>query len=72
MRTKTPNAKRIADQIAEMVTRGGDVSAYFTKKFTAARAGMLRGLDARAARLNISSQLHAKRVAKPRSRKKAG
>ena len=49
-----------ADQIAEMATRGEDISAYFTNKFTVVRPvrrvnvdltqGMLRELDARAAR----------------------
>ena len=49
-----------------MATRGEDVSAYFTNKFTVIRPvkrvnidltqGMLRKLDARAARLNISRQ----------------
>jgi hypothetical protein len=63
---KTSNPKRTADQIAEMATRGEDVSAYFTNKFTVVRPvrrvnvdlthGMLRELDARAARLNISRQ----------------
>jgi hypothetical protein len=55
-----------ADEIADMATRGEDVSAYFTNKFTVVRPvrrvnvdltqGMLRDLDARAARLNISRQ----------------
>jgi hypothetical protein len=55
-----------ADEIAEMATRGEDVSAYFSNKFTVVRPirrvnvdlteGMLRELDARAARLNISRQ----------------
>ena len=55
-----------ADKIAEMATRGEDISAYFTNKFTVVRPvrrvnvdlteGMLRELDARAARLNISRQ----------------
>jgi hypothetical protein len=80
-----------ADQIAEMATRGEDVSAYFTNKFTIVRPvrrvnvdlteGMLRELDARAARLNISRQaviktllgraLNEERSTKPRSKKKA-
>jgi hypothetical protein len=51
-------------QFAEMASRGDDVSAYFTNKFSAVRPaqvvnidltrGMLRELDARAARLNES------------------
>lgn len=54
------------EEIAEMASRGEDVSAYFTSKFTAVRPvhrvnvdltqGMLRELDERAARLNISRQ----------------
>ena len=59
--------KMSADEIAEKASRGEDVSTYFTNKFTVVRpvrrvnvdltAGMLRQLDERAARLNIS--LHA-------------
>jgi hypothetical protein len=80
-----------ADQIAEMAMRGEDISAYFTNEFTVLRRvrrvsvdlthGMLRELDARAARLNISRQaviktllgwaLNEERTTKPRSRKKA-
>ena len=64
-----PKASRkppTADEIAEKASRGEDVSAYFTNKFTLIRpirrvnvdltAGMLRELDARAARLNVSRQ----------------
>jgi len=49
-----------------MASRGEDSSSYFTKKFTVVRPihrvnvdltqGMLRQLDERAARLNISRQ----------------
>lgn len=66
---KTSRAKSTAptaDEIAEMATRGEDVSRYFTNKFTVIRPvrrvnvdlteGMLRELDARAAKLNISRQ----------------
>jgi len=59
---KTPGA----DEIAEMATRGENVSGYFTNRFTVVRPlhrvnvdltqGMLRDLDARAAKLNISRQ----------------
>jgi hypothetical protein len=59
---KTPTA----DEIAEMASRGEDISSYFTRKFTVVRPihrvnvdltqGMLRKLDERAARLNISRQ----------------
>ena len=55
-----------ADDIADKASRGEDVSAYFTNKFTVVRPvkrvnvdltqGMMRELDARAARLNISRQ----------------
>ena len=55
-----------ADEIAEKASRGEDVSTYFTNKFTVVRPvkrvnvdltqGMLRELDARAARLNVSRQ----------------
>jgi len=63
---KTSKTSPIADEIAEMASRGEDVSAYFTNKFTVVRPirrvnvdltqGMLRELDERAARLNISRQ----------------
>jgi hypothetical protein len=62
MSKKTPTA----DEIAERATSGEDVSTYFTNKFTVVRPvrrvnvdltqGMLRELDERAARLNISRQ----------------
>ncbi|MBK9168981.1 MAG: hypothetical protein IPM24_16130 [Bryobacterales bacterium] len=62
MRKKVPNA----DQIADLASRGEDVSAHFTNQFTVIRPirrvnvdlteGMLRRLDAIAARLNISRQ----------------
>jgi hypothetical protein len=55
-----------ADEIAEMASRGENISSYFTNKFTVVRPvrrvnvdlthGMLRDLDERAARLNISRQ----------------
>jgi hypothetical protein len=55
-----------ADQIAEKASRGEDVSKHFTNKFTVVRPvrrvnvdfteGMLRELDQRAARLNVSRQ----------------
>jgi hypothetical protein len=63
---KTSRKPPTADEIAEMAERGEDVSAYFTNKFTLIRpiqrvnvdltVGMLRELDARAARLNVSRQ----------------
>jgi hypothetical protein len=59
---KTPTA----DEIAEMASHGEEISSYFTNKFTVVRPlrrvnvdltqGMLRDLDERAARLNISRQ----------------
>jgi hypothetical protein len=55
-----------ADEIAEMASRGEDISSYFTRRFSVVRPirrvnvdltqGMLRELDERAARLNISRQ----------------
>jgi len=55
-----------ADEIAEMATRGEDVSKFFTNQFTVVRPvhrvnvdlthGMLRELDERAAKLNVSRQ----------------
>lgn len=63
---KTLKSAKTADQIAEMAARGEDVSAFFTNQFTVVRPvkrvnvdlteGMLRELDARAARLNVSRQ----------------
>jgi hypothetical protein len=63
---KTSKANVSADEIAEKASRGEDISAYFTNKFTVVRPvrrvnvdltqGMLRELDERAARLNVSRQ----------------
>jgi len=63
---KTPRKTLTADEIADSADRGEDISSYFTNKFTVVRPvrrvnidltqGMLRDLDARAARLNISRQ----------------
>ncbi len=62
----TSKIKLAADDIAEKASRGEDVSAYFTNKFTVVppvkrvnvdlTQGMLRELDERAARLNVSRQ----------------
>ena len=59
---KTPTA----DEIAAMASRGEDISSHFTRRFTVVRPihrvnvdltrGMLRELDERAVRLNISRQ----------------
>ena len=64
--SKMSRRRPTADEIAEMASRGEDVSAHFTNKFTVVRPvrrvnvdltqGMLRDLDERAARLNISRQ----------------
>lgn len=68
MPKKAPHGAKLPtpDRIADMATGGRDVSAYFTNTFTVVRPiqrvnvdlthGMLRELDARAARLNISRQ----------------
>jgi hypothetical protein len=63
---KTSRKSPTADEIAGMASRGEDVSAYFTNQFDVVRPvrrvnvdltqGMLRALDERAARLNISRQ----------------
>jgi hypothetical protein len=63
---KTSRNAPTADAIAEMASRGEDVSKYFTNRFTVVRPirrvnvaltqGMLRALDERAARLNVSRQ----------------
>src|SRR5258708_2741641 len=55
-----------ADEIAEMASRGEDISTHFTNEFTVVRPvrrvnvdlteGMLREIDARAAPLNIGRQ----------------
>jgi hypothetical protein len=63
---KMPKTKISPDEIAEKASRGEDVSAYFTNKFTVVKPvhrvnldltqGMLRQLDERAARLHVSRQ----------------
>ena len=63
---KTLRKTLSADEIAQKASRGEDVTAYFTNKFTVIRPihrvnvdltqGLLRQLDERAARLNISRQ----------------
>ena len=63
---RTSKQRISADEIAEKASRGEDISAYFTNDFTMVRPtrrvnvdltpGMLRELDQRAARLNISRQ----------------
>jgi hypothetical protein len=83
---KTSRTKVSADEIAEKASRGEDVSRYFTNNFTVVRPVrrvnvdltplMLRQLDERAARLNVSRQaviktlldraLEADRSGKPR------
>jgi hypothetical protein len=52
---KTSRKTRTADEIAEMASRGEDVSAYFTNKFTVVRPvhrvnGRLSRVRARTAR----------------------
>ena len=89
---KTSRNTPTADEIAERATRGEDISACFTNKFTVVRPvrrvnvdlsqGMLRQLDERAARLNVSRQaviktllsraLAEERAGKPRSKRKVG
>jgi hypothetical protein len=89
---KTYKTRVPADEIAERASRGEDISAYFTNEFTVVRPvrrvnvdltpGMLRQLDERAARLNISRQaviktllgrtLEEERSGKARPNRKAG
>jgi len=64
--SRTSKKTATADEIADMASRGEDISAYFTNQFTVVRPvrrvnldlteGMLRELDHRAARLNIRRQ----------------
>ena len=79
-----------ADEIAERASRGEDISGYFTNKFTVVKPvyrvnvdltqGMLRQLDERAARLNVSRQAVIKTLLdraleetrRPGSRRKTG
>jgi hypothetical protein len=90
--SKAKSTKPTAEEIAEMATRGEDISSYFTNKFTVVKPvkrvnvdltlGMLRELDARAARLNISRQaviktllgraLNEEKATLPRSKKTPG
>jgi len=35
--SRTPKKHRTADEIADMATRGEDISAYFTNKFSVVR-----------------------------------
>jgi hypothetical protein len=63
---KTPKSRITADQIADKATRGEDISSHFTNNFVVVKPihrvnvdltqGMLRQLDERAARLNVSRQ----------------
>ncbi len=63
---KTSKKSISPDEIADKATRGEDVSAHFTNKFTVVKPvrrvnvdltpGMLRQLDERAAHLRISRQ----------------
>ncbi len=65
-KARANKAQPTADQIAEIASRGENVSSYFTNRFEVVRPirrvnvdlteGMLRELDARAARLNVSRQ----------------
>lgn len=63
---KTFKKTASADEVAAKASRGENVSGYFTNKFTVVKPvrrvnvdltpGMLRRLDERASRLNISRQ----------------
>ena len=90
--SKGNSTEPTAEAVAEMASRNEDVSSYFTNKFIVVRPvrrvsialtlGMLRELDARAARMNISRQavirilldraLSEERSPELRPRKKSG
>ena len=69
---RTLRATTSADEIADRASRGEDVSAYFTNKFTVVRPGvgadaglppaMLRKLDAHAVRSGMSRQAAIKKL----------
>jgi antitoxin ParD1/3/4 len=42
IRSALPSLERTADQIADMATRGEDISSFFTNEFTVVRAGKPR------------------------------
>ena len=89
---KTSKPGSTAEEIAELASSGEDVSSYFSNEFAIVRSirrvnvdltqGMLRELDARAARLNVSRQaviktllaqaLYETRSGRERSQKKTG
>ena len=89
---KISKVRPSADEIAERATRGEDVSRFFTNEFIVVKPvrrvnvdltlGMLRELDSRAAKLNISRQaviktlitrgIEAERTAKGGVKRKAG
>jgi len=89
---KTFKGKIAANEIADKASRGEDISICFTNKFTVVRPvrrvnvdltqGMLRELDVRAARLNVSRQAVIKTLlgralaeaplSKPKARRKVG
>jgi hypothetical protein len=89
---RTSKSSVSADEIAEKASRGENVSTYFTGKFTVVRPvrrvnvdltqGMLRELDQRAAKLNVSRQaiiktlldraLQEGRPVRSRAKRKAG
>ena len=64
--SRTSKKQISVDEIAARASRGEDISGHFTNRFTVVRPfrrvnvdltpGMLRELDQRAARLNISRQ----------------
>jgi hypothetical protein len=66
MPSKSKRGVVATERIAEMATRGEDVSGFFTGQFTVVRPiqrvnvdltqGMLRELDEKAAKLNVSRQ----------------
>jgi hypothetical protein len=77
--SRTSKKTANADEVADMASRGEDISGYFTNQFTVVRPvrrvnvdpaeGMLRELDHRSTGLNISRQAAIKRAIGSRKRK---
>jgi hypothetical protein len=66
---KTSRKTRTADDIAEMVSRGEDISTYLTNKFMAVRSVRRVNLDLTRGMLLLGRALNEERENKPRSKK---
>jgi hypothetical protein len=67
---KTSRTIPAADEIAEMASRGEDVSAYFTNKFTVVRP--VRRVNVDLTRTLLGRALNEERSIKPGPKRKAG